>query len=534
MSERYDVIVVGGGHNGLVAAAYLAAGGLKPLVLERRPIVGGACVTEEIFPGYRFSTTSYVLSLLRPEIIRDLRLKEHGLEVFPCRTTFTPFPDGRALLMGLGRGEDAEQIARFSKKDAAAYPAFDAAIARLADFIRPTLSAAPPDPSAAGISDLLGLLKLGNGFRKLPRAEQAFLIKTMTMSCTALLDEWFESDELKASMAATGTIGTYGSPRTPGTAFVFLHYYLGEVNGTAGAWAFVRGGMGGVAEALAASARSRGVAIRTGAAVSRILVKDGAATGVVLEGGEEIRCRAVVSNADPKRTFLRLMERSELPADFARGIENLRCNGNSAKINLALSEAPDFTALPGDGPHLRGSIQVAGAAPRYLEDAFEDYRTGRPSRRPYLEVTIPSTVDDSLAPPGRHVMSISLKFVPFKPAEGDWRSRREELGDLAVDTLARYAPNMRRAVLHRQVLTPLDLEEIYGLTGGNICHGDMALDQLFSMRPLWGWARYRTPIRNLYMCGSGTHPGGGVMGAPGRNAAREILKDARRGRARTA
>ena len=526
MSAAHDVIVVGGGHNGLVAAAYLAAGGLKTLVLERRPIVGGACVTEEIFPGYRFSTTSYVLSLLRPEIIRDLRLKEHGLDVFPCRTAFTPFPDGRALLLGLGRSEDLEQIARFSKKDAAAYPAFDAAIARLADFIRPTLSAPPPDPSA-GISDLLGLLKLGNGFRRLARAEQAFLIKTMTMSCTALLDEWFESDELKTSMAATGTIGTYGSPRTPGTAFVFLHYYLGEVNGIAGAWAFVRGGMGGVAEALASSARSRGVSIRTGAAVSRILVKDGAAAGVVLEGGEEIRSRAVVSNADPKRTFLRLMERSDLPDEFARGIENLRCNGNSAKINLALSEPPDFTALPGDGPHLRGSIQVAGAAPAYLEDAWEDYRTGRPSRQPYLEVTIPSTVDDSLAPRGRHVMSISLKFVPYQPAEGDWRSRREELGDLAVDTLARYAPNMRRAVLHRQVLTPLDLEEIYGLTGGNICHGDMALDQLFSMRPLWGWARYRTPVRNLYMCGSGTHPGGGVMGAPGRNAAREILKEVR-------
>ena len=529
MSETHDVIVVGGGHNGLVAAAYLAAGGLKTLVLERRPMVGGACVTEEIFRGYRFSTTSYVLSLLRPEIIRDLRLKEHGLEVFPCRTNFTPFPDGRALLLGLGRAEDAEQIARFSKKDAAAYPAFDAAIARLADFIRPTLSAPPPDPSA-GISDLLGLLRLGNGFRKLPRAEQAFLIKTMTMSCAGLLDEWFESPELKASMAATGTIGTYGSPRTPGTAFVFLHYYLGEVNGTAGAWAFVRGGMGGVAEALASSARSRGVSVRTGAAVSRILVKDGAATGVALEGGEEIRSRAVVSNADPKRTFLRLMDRSDLPDEFARGIENLRCNGNSAKINLALSELPEFTARPGDGPHLRGSIQVAGASPGYLEDAFEDYRTGHPSRRPYLEVTIPSTVDDSLAPPGRHVMSISLKFVPYRPAEGDWRSRREEMGDLAVETLARYAPNMRRAVLHRQVLTPLDLEEIYGLTGGNICHGDMALDQIFSMRPLWGWARYRTPIRNLYMCGSGTHPGGGVMGAPGRNAAREILKDARRGR----
>ncbi len=528
MGETHDVIVVGGGHNGLVAAAYLAAGGLRTLVLERRSIVGGACVTEEIFPGYRFSTTSYVLSLLRPEIIRDLRLKEHGLEVFPYRTSFTPFPDGRSLLMGLGRKEDAEQIARFSRKDAEAWPQFDVAIARMADFIRPTLAAPPPDPSAFGIHDLLSLLKLGNGFRRLPRAEQALLIKTMTMSCAGLLDEWFESGELKASLAATGTIGTYGSPRTPGTAFVFLHYYLGELNGSPGAWGFVRGGMGGVAEALARSARSRGAAIRTGASVERILVRDGAARGVVLEGGEEIHGRIVVSNADPKRTFLRLLERSQLPPEFARAIENIRCNGNSAKINLALSELPDFAALPGDGPHLRGGIQVAGANPLYLEDAWDDFRKGHPSRRPYLEITIPSTVDDSLAPPGRHVMSISLKFVPFSPARGDWKSRREELGELAIETLAAYAPNIRRAVLHRHVLTPLDLEEIYGLTGGSICHGDMALDQLFSMRPLWGWARYRTPIRNLYMCGSGTHPGGGVMGAPGRNAAREVLKDSRR------
>jgi phytoene dehydrogenase-like protein len=532
VGETLDVIVVGGGHNGLVAAAYMAAGGLKTLVLERRPIVGGACVTEEIFPGYRFSTTSYVLSLLRPGIIRDLRLGEHGLEVLPCRTSFTPFPDGRSLLLGLGPKENAQQIARFSERDAAAYPEFDAAIARMADFIRPTLSMAPPDPSAPGIHDLLGLLKLGNGFRKLPRAGQALLIKTMTMSCAGLLDEWFESPELKASLAATGTIGTYGSPRTPGTAFVFLHYYLGEVNGSAGAWGFVRGGMGSVAEALAASARSRGAAIRTGAAVEQILVRDGTARGVVLEGGEEIHGRMVVSNADPKRTFLRLVERSHLPSEFVRGVENIRCNGNSAKINLALSELPDFKALPGDGPHLRGSIQVAGAGPLYLEDAFDDYRTGHPSRKPYLEVTIPSTVDGTLAPPGHHVMSISMKFVPYSPAQGDWNSRREELGDRAIDTLAEYAPNIRRAVLHRHVLTPLDLEEVYGLTGGNICHGDMALDQIFAMRPLWGWARYRTPVHNLYMCGSGTHPGGGVMGAPGRNAAREILKDVRRGRAR--
>jgi phytoene dehydrogenase-like protein len=533
MREAIDVIVLGAGHNGLVAAAYLARAGVKTLVLERRSIVGGACVTEELLPGYRFSTASYVLSLLRPEIIRDLRLREHGLEILPCRTSFTPLPDGRSLLLGLGGQEDARQIARFSSRDAEVYPRFNAAIARMADFVRPTLAMIPPRMSPPGMSDVLSLLNLGNRFRKLSLADQTLFLKTMTMSCAALLDEWFEASELKASFAATGTIGTYGSPRAPGTAFVFLHYYLGEANGSPGSWGFVRGGMGSVSEALAAAVRSHGAVIRVGAAVERILVKDGISGGVVLEGGEEIRSRIVVSNADPKRTFLRLMERSLLPPEFVRGIENLRCTGNSAKINLALSELPDFTALPGDGPHLRGSIQVCGADLDYLEDAFDDYRSGRPSRRPYLECVIPSTVDTTLAPPGHHVMSISMKFVPYHLAEGDWKSRKEALGDLAVETLAAYAPNVRRAILYRQVLTPLCLEEIYGLTGGNICHGDMALDQIFALRPLWGWARYRTPIGNLYLCGSGTHPGGGVMGAPGRNAARVVLGDLRRGRLRS-
>jgi len=530
VSRPFDVVVLGGGHNGLVAAAYLARGGMRTLVVERRPLVGGACVTEEIFPGYKYSATSYVLSLLRPEIIRDLRLREHGLEVLPCRASFTPFPDGRSLLLGMGDEEDARQIARFSRRDAETYPRFNAAIARMADFVRPTLAMIPPRLPAPAIGDLVGLLGLGRRFRALPLADQTLLLKTMTMSCAALLDEWFESKELKAGFAATGTIGTYGSPRAPGTAFVFLHYYLGEADGTPGSWGFVRGGMGGVANALASAARSHGAEIRVGAAVEKILILDGAARGVVLEGGEAIPARCVVSNADPKRTFLRLVDRGHLPADFVRGIETLRSAGNSGKINLVLSERPDFTALPGDGPHLRGSIQICGGDPAYLEEAWEDFRAGRPSRSPYLDIVVPSTVDSTLAPAGRHVMSISIKFVPFRLAEGDWPRHREALGDLAVDTLAEYVPNLRRSILHRQVLTPLDFEEIYGLTGGSICHGDMALDQLFAMRPLLGWARYRTPIRNLYLCGSGTHPGGGVMGAPGRNAARVLLKDRRGGR----
>src|SRR5438093_624859 len=440
MRDAIDVIVLGAGHNGLVAAAYLARAGVKTLVVERRPIVGGACVTEELLPGYRFSTASYVLSLLRPEIIRDLRLREHGLEILPCRASFTPFPDGRSLLLGLGDREDARQIARFSGRDAEAYPRFNAAIARAADFVRPTLAMTPPRLPSPGIGDALSLLNLGNRFRKLPLADQTVLLKAMTMSCAAFLDEWFESPELKASCAATGTIGTYGSPRTPGTAFVFLHYYLGEANGTPGSWGFVKGGMGGVSAALAAAGRSHGAQIRTGAAVERILVRDGTAAGVVLEGGEEIRSRIVVSNADPKRTFLRLVERPLLPPEFVRGIENLRCTGNSAKVNLALSEPPDFTALPGDGPHLRGSIQVCGGHPDYLEDAFEDYRSGRPSRRPYLDIVIPSTVDTTLAPSGHHVMSISVKFVRNHLAKADWKKHKKAHARPAFHKLAPYDP----------------------------------------------------------------------------------------------
>jgi len=520
----WDVIVVGGGHNGLVAAAYLAKAGRSVLVLERRHLVGGACVTEELFPGFHYSTTSYVCSLLRPAVIRDLRLGEHGLEILPARTFFAPFPDGRSLLLGQGPEEDAAAIGRFSPRDAETYPRYTAALARLAEVIRPVFDLVPPNPARLGLAGALDLLRLGRAFRRLSVADQALLAKCLTVSAADLVAEWFESPELRASLVASGTIGIWGSPSTPGTAFVLLHHAVGDAAGEPGAWGFVRGGMGGVTQALAAAAREHGAEIRTEAPVERIAVRDGRASGVVA-GGEELRARAVVSNADPKRTFLGLVGRDELPADFARGIENLRMTGNSAKVNVALSEPPDFACLPGDGPHLRGTIDIAGGEPEYLERAFHDFRAGRPSRQPYLEIVLPSTVDPTLAPPGRHVMSISLKYVPYRLAEGDWEMRREELGDLAIATLAEYAPNVPGAILHRQVLTPLDFERVYGLTRGNIAHGDMAADQLFFMRPLYGWARYRTPIRGLYLCGAGTHPGGGVMGAAGRNAAAVVLRD---------
>ena len=529
MRRTYDVVIIGGGHNGLVAAGYLARAGRSVMVLERRPIVGGACVTEEIAPGFRCSTTSYVCTLLRPAIIRDLKLKEHGLAFLPCATSFTPFTDGRSLLLGLGAEEDERQIGRFSPEDAAAWPRFNAALARLADYVRPTLDLTPPDPGAPGLRGLLDLLTLGRGFQRLARADQALLLKMFSMSSADLLDEWFRSPQLKASLAAGGTIGVYGSPRSPGTAFVLLHYFMGDATGPPGVWAFVRGGMGGITQAMAAAARAYGADIRVDAEVERVLVRDGRAAGVALRGGGEIGARVVASNADPQRTFLGLMQPSDLPPDFVAGMRSYRATGNSGKVNLALSGLPEFRVRPGDGPHLRGNLQVTGDHPDYLERAFDDYRQGRMPRQPFLDIVIPSTVDDSLAPPGRHVMSISIKYMPYRLADGDWRSRRDELGDLAIDTLAEHAPNIRGLVVGRHILTPLCFEEIYGLTGGNICHGDMAADQLFSMRPLYGWARYRTPVSGLYLCGSGAHPAGGVMGAPGRNAAREILKDMKRG-----
>ena len=528
--SRYAALVVGGGHNGLVCAAYLAGRLPGPvLVLERREKVGGVCVTDETFPGFRFTTAAQVLSLLRPQVIRDLRLHDHGFQFIPMSTSFAPFPDGRCLLLGLGEEQDRESISQFSKCDADVYPKFEATMGRLAAAIRPTLDALPPDLARLGACDLLRAAPLARGLRRLSPFERSQLVKVLSMSSAAFVEEWFESKELKSTLAASGTIGLWGSARTPGTASVLMHFGLGEIGGVPGTWGLVRGGMGALADALASAVRSRGAEIRTGATVARVLVRDGRARGVELEDGEKIEADLVVSGADPKRTFLGMLERSDLPGEFVRGIERYRMTGNSAKLNLALSELPDFTALPGDGPHLSGVIEIAGGEPDYLERAFDDFKAGRWSSEPYLDAVIPSVLDESLAPAGKHVMSIAARFVPYRPASGPWDDRsREALGDTVVETLARYAPNVAGAILHRQVLTPLDFEQIYGMTGGNIVHGDMAADQLFSMRPVAGWAGYRTPVAGLYLCGSGAHPGGGITGAPGRNAARAILKDRHR------
>jgi phytoene dehydrogenase-like protein len=533
LATRYDVIVVGAGHNGLVTAGYLARAGLTVCVLERRPVVGGACVTEEVFPGYRVSTAAYLCSLLAPRVIADLELERFGYEVLPKDpASFTPFPDGRSLTFWRDRRRTVDEIARFSTRDAEAYPAYEDLLARLGRFIGPWLLTTPPDLPPRRAADLAGLLRLAARGLRLDRQAFASLARIMTQSVRDFLDAWFESDELKVTLATDGVIGTNGGPLTSGTAYVLFHHCLGGVGGVPGLWGFVRGGMGGITRALAESARSRGAEIRTEAEVTRIHVVDGKARGVVLATGEEIEATVVASNADPKRTFLTLVGREHLDGTFVRAVERIKMDGTSMKLNLALGELPDFRACPGTaiGPPHRATVHICPSL-AYLERAWDDAKYGRPSEAPMLEVTIPTAYDDTLAPPGRHLMSIFLQYTPYRLADGrSWRAIGEAYADRVLDLLAEYAPNMKRIVIHRQVLTPLDLEERFGLTGGNIFHGELTLDQLFSFRPLPGWARYRTPIRNLYLCGSGTHPGGGVTGAPGHNAAREILHDWRRWR----
>jgi phytoene dehydrogenase-like protein len=525
----HDAIVVGGGHNGLVAAAYLARAGEKVLVLEARDRVGGASVTEEPWPGFKVSTAAYVVSLFRPEIVRDLELHRHGYEVLPrSPSSFTPFPDGRSLLMGPDREATRREVAKFSARDAERLPAYEAMLERIAAAIEPTLDETPPDPFSGRPGDLLRLLLAGRRLLRL-REDGPAAVEILTAPARAVLDRWFESDEVKATLATDAIIGAWASPETPGTAYVLFHHVMGETNGVRGVWGYVRGGMGRLPEAIAAAARAHGAEIRTGAPVARVLVRDGAAEGVVLEDGTELRARRVASSADATRTLLGLVGERHLPAGVADAVRAIDYASGSVKINVALSALPDFRALPGaPGPQHRGTIHVAPSLD-YLERAFDDARAGRPSRAPVLEITIPSVVDPSVAPPGRHVMSMFVQYAPYRLAEGSWEEERERFAERCFDALEAYAPGFRRAVLAHEVLAPPDLERRFGLTGGNIFQGAMTLSQLFAMRPFPGAARYRTPVRNLYLCGAAAHPGGGVMGACGRNAAREMLRDRRRG-----
>ncbi|HJW83680.1 MAG TPA: NAD(P)/FAD-dependent oxidoreductase, partial [Anaerolineae bacterium] len=523
-AKTYDAIIVGGGHNGLVAAAYLARAGRRVLVLEKRHLVGGAAVTEEIFPGFKFSEFSYVVSLLRPEIIRDLDLPRHGLHILPLESTLTPLPNGDYLAVWGDHDKTRREIYRHSPKDADAYDEFGRLMHFMAMAVKPILGMVPPDPTSLAPKDLLGLLRLGGHFRHLGEERFYALFKLMTTSAADYLDEWFECEPLKATKSASGIIGTFLGPRSPGTAYVLLHHYMGELDGAFRAWGFAKGGTGAISEAIAGAARRWGAQIRVNAPVSRVIVKNGRAVGVALDSGEEMVANVIVSGLDPKRTFLNLLDARQLPAAFVESIRRFKFRGSSGKVNLALSELPNFTCLPGVGPHLRGAISISPSV-EYIERAYDDAKYGRFSRRPYLDIVLPSMIDPGMAPPGRHVMSCFVQYAPYDLNGGWTDQQREAFGDAVIDTLSEYAPNLKSIILHRQVLTPWDIEQITGLTEGNIFQGELALHQLFFLRPAPEWSNYRTPIRGYYQCGAGTHPGGGIMGASGRLAALEILKD---------
>ncbi len=536
MVNTYDAIIIGGGHNGLVTAAYLARAGKKVLVLERRHLVGGAAVSEEIreAPGFKFTVFSYVVSLLRPELIRDLQLPKHGLEILPLPSTLTPLPNGDYIAFWDDHDETRREIYRHSPKDADAYDDFGHLMHHMAMAVKPILSMIPPDPTSLSPGDLAGLAKLGGHMRGLGEEKFTALFKLMTMSAADYLDEWFETDALKGTKSASGIIGTFMGPRSPGTAYVLLHHYMGEIDGAFRAWGFAKGGTGGISEAIASAARSFGAEIRLNAGVSQVIVKNGQAVGVALENGDEVYAKVIASSLDPKRTFLKMVEPKELPADFIDGIRKYKIQGSSGKVNLALDRLPDFTCMPGVRRHLStalragyyGAISISPSVD-YIERAYDDAKYGRFSRRPYIDMIIPSMIDPNMAPPGKHVMSCFVQYAPSS-IEGGWDdAKREAFGDAVIDTIAEYAPNIKDIILHRQVLTPWDIEQMTGLTEGNIFQGELLLHQLFFLRPTQSWAKYRSPIRNFYQCGSGTHPGGGIMGANGRLAALEMLKDGR-------
>ena len=523
-NNQYDAIIIGGGHNGLITAAYLARAGLKVVVLEKRYLVGGATVTEEIVPGFKFSVFSYVVSLLRPEIVRELNLPAHGLRTLPLESTFTPMENGDYLVRWADAHQTYREIARHSRRDADTYSDFGRLMYHMVKAVKPILGTVPPDLAHLNPRSLLDSAQLGKHFLGMAPDKLYAFIKLMTMSSADYLDEWFETEALKATMSASGIIGTFLGPRSPGTAYVLLHHYMGEIDGVFRAWGMPKGGTGAVADAIASSARSFGAEIRVNAPVEQVIVRNGRCVGVALENGDELYANVVASSLTPQLSFLKLVDDKELPSDFTAAIRKFRYRGSSAKVNLALDSLPSFTALPGDGPHLRGAMSISPTID-YLERAYDDAKYGNYSQRPYMDIIIPSLIDPDMAPPGKHVMSCFVQYAPYHLAEGTWDDKRDAFGDTVIDTLAQFAPNIKDIIIDRQIVTPLDIERTTGLTEGNIFQGELSLQQLFFLRPAPSWAQYRTPINNYYQCGSGTHPGGGIMGAPGRLAALEILKD---------
>jgi phytoene dehydrogenase-like protein len=527
MAGKYDAIIIGGGHNGLVAACYLARAKLKVLVLERRYLVGGACVTEEnIFPGYKVSSAAYVNSLFSPTIARELRMADYGFALIERNpSSFTPFPDGRHLFLGPDAKMNLEEIAKFSKKDAENYPKYERMLEKVASVIEPTLNMTPPNVPYPGIAGMWSLLQMGLSFRKLG-SELSEALEILTGPARTILDRWFESEQLKGTLATDAIIGAFASPSMPGTAYVLFHHVMGETNGKKGVWAYVRGGMGGISQAIAAAAKDLGVEIRCNAEVARILVREGAVAGVALASGEEFLANKVASGVDAHWTFEKFLDPKDLPPDFVAAVKRIGYESASLKINVALSEPPNFTALPctGVGRQHHGTMHFCPDQD-FIERGYDDAKYGQPSRDPIVECTMPSALDSTVAPAGKHLMSMFVQYAPYKLKEGTWdEARKNQFADRCFDIVNQYAPNFKQSVLARQVISPLDLEKTFGLTGGNIFQGAMNLNQLFMFRPVVGYANYRTPIRNLYMCGSAAHPGGGVMGIAGQNAAREMLK----------
>jgi len=521
----YDAIIVGGGHNGLVTAFYLARAGRKVLVLERREMVGGCAVTEAIWPGYKVSTASYLVSLLQQKIVDDMQLARHGYRVDAKDPAFfSPFPDGRYFFTWQDEAKTLAEVAKFSKRDAARMPAFDEQLERLAKLVESLLLVCPPPFPPQGIGEIIEYLKLVGRLRGLSAKDMVALVKIFTMSAADYLDEWFESPEVKVTLATDGVIGANGGPRSPGTAYILLHHCMGGVGGKRGLWGFVRGGMGAVSEAMASAARAAGAEIRCGAQVARITVKENRAVGVTLTNGDEMEAKQIASNLDPKRTFLRLLDPAVLPAEFTETIRNFRCEGISAKINLGVKALPNFKALPGaPAAHHKATMHICPSMD-YVEKAWDDAKYGRPSERPMLEMTCPTLYDPTLAPEGRHIIGIFLQYAPYTLRNGSWDDLRDPFFKRVLKIIDEYAPGFSSTIEHAEMLTPVDLEKRYSITGGNIFHGEMAIDQMFSLRPAARYANYKTPVENLFLCGSGTHPGGGVMGAPGHNAAMAMLK----------